>query len=150
LGLKHWGAQHLREPEEPFSCLPRSRSLPLSLSYGVAESNGLASGTQEAEKERIRKSSSFREKVSSLFSKNKKSTREKVDPSASNRLKNGGAVTTGDVKEGWSHLALENLQKQSTCLNTDEKNTVQGLVTSSCDTNDTANIPAKVIQHLSC
>ncbi|XP_066332875.1 uncharacterized protein [Miscanthus floridulus] len=131
------------EPEEPFSCLPRSQSLPLSLS------NGLASGTQEAEKERIRKSSSFREKVSSLFSKNKKSTREKVDPSASNRLKNGGAVTTGDVKEGWSHLALENLQKQSTCLNTDEKNTVQGLVTSSCDTNDTANIPAKDISSIS-
>ncbi|AQK76113.1 hypothetical protein Zm00014a_008210 [Zea mays] len=137
------------EPEEPFSCLPRSRSLPLSLSYGVAESNGITSGTHEAEKERIRKSSSFREKVSSLFSKNKKSTREKVDPSVSNRLKHGGAVTTGDVKEICNHLALDNLQKQHTCLNTDEKNTVQGLVTSSCETNSAADIPAKDISSIS-
>lgn len=136
------------EPEEPFSCLPRSRSLPLSLSCGVAESNGgVASGsTQEAERERIRKSSSFREKVSSLFSKNKKPVREKADLSVSNRLEvYGGAETTADVKKGLNRLALDNLQKQSTSrVNTDgKKNAAQGLVTSSCGTNDTANTPAK-------
>ncbi|OEL27276.1 hypothetical protein BAE44_0011706 [Dichanthelium oligosanthes] len=132
------------EAEEPFSSLPRSRSLPICLSYGGIESNGVASGTQVAQKERIRKSSSFREKVSSLFSKNKKSARDKVDPSASNRLKHGGAVTNGDVKEGWNHLALDNCPKQNTCLNTDEKNTMQGFMTSSGHTNGTANIPAKL------
>lgn len=137
------------EAEEPFSCLPRSRSLPVSLSYGGIESNGVASGTHAAQKERIRKSSSFREKVSSLFSKNKKSTREKVDPSASDRLKHEGAVTNGDVKEDWNHLVLHNYGKQNTCLDTDEKNIMQGLVTSSCHTNNTANIPAKDISSMS-
>lgn len=138
------------EPEEPFSCLPRSRSLPISLSFGGIESNGVASCTQDAEKERIRKSSSFREKVSSLFSKNKKSTREKVDPSANNRLKHGGAVTIGDVKGRSNYLTLDNLQKQNTCLNVDEKNTMQGRVASSCHTNGTASIPAKDISSMSC
>ncbi|KAF8691732.1 hypothetical protein HU200_040123 [Digitaria exilis] len=137
------------EAEEAFSCLPRSRSLPISLSYGGIESNGVASGSQVAQKERIRKSSSFRERVSSLFSKNKKSAREKVDPSASSRLKHESAVTYGDMKEGWNHLALDNCQRQNTCLNTDEKNTVQGLVTSSCHTNSTPNTPAKDISSMS-
>ncbi|CAN6239055.1 unnamed protein product [Urochloa humidicola] len=135
------------EAEEPFSCLPRSRSLPVSLS-GI-ESNGVASGTQVAQKERIKKSSSFREKVSSLFSKNKKSTGEKVDPSISNRLEHAGAVTNGDVKQGWNHLVLDNCQKQSTCLNTDEKNTMPGLTTSSCHTNGAANIAAKDVSSMS-
>ncbi|TVU27719.1 hypothetical protein EJB05_19216 [Eragrostis curvula] len=132
------------EPEsgEPFSCLPRSRSLPVSLSYGGGVSNGVASGPQEADKERIRKSSSFREKVSSLFSKNKKSTREKVDPSANDRLKYEDDVTTGD------HLVLDNLQEQNICLNADDSS-IQRLV-SSCNTNDRMNIPAKDFSSMSC
>ncbi|CAN6232936.1 unnamed protein product [Urochloa humidicola] len=135
------------EAEEPFSCLPRSRSLPVTLS-GI-ESNRVASGSQVAQKERIKRSSSFREKVSSLFSKNKKSTREKVEPSVSSRLEHGVAVTNGDVKEGWNHLVLDNCQKQNTCLNTDEKNITQGLVTSSCHNNGTADIAAKDISSMS-
>ncbi|CAN6273976.1 unnamed protein product [Urochloa humidicola] len=135
------------EAEELFSCLPRSRSLPVSL-FGI-ESNGVASGTQVAQKERIRRSSSFREKVSSLFSKNKKSTREKVEPSVSSRQEHGVAVTNGDVKEGWNHLVLDNCQKQNICLNTDEKNTMQGRVTSSCHNNGTADIAAKDISSMS-
>ncbi|XP_062220719.1 uncharacterized protein LOC133920089 [Phragmites australis] len=136
------------EFEEPFSCLPRSRSLPISLSYGGIESNGIASNCQEADTKRIRKSSSFREKVSSLFSKNKKSAREKVDPSAKDRLKRGGAVTNGDAKEGPNHLVLDDLQKQNTCLNADE-NSMQSLMASSCRANETANIPAKDISSMS-
>ncbi|XP_062221559.1 uncharacterized protein LOC133920929 [Phragmites australis] len=136
------------ESEEPFSCLPRSRSLPISLSYGGVGSNGVASGSQEVDKERIRKSSSFREKVSSLFSKNKKSAREKVDPSANDRRKHGGALMTGDVKEGSDHLALNNLQKQNICVKADE-NPMQPLVVSSCHTNDTADIAAKDISSMS-
>ncbi|WVZ73141.1 hypothetical protein U9M48_021486 [Paspalum notatum var. saurae] len=140
---------HELEPDEPFSCLPRSRSLPISLSYGGVDSNGVASCTrQDSETERIRKSSSFRERVSSLFSKTKKSTREKVDPSVSNRLNHAGAVTTGDVKGDLNHLMLDNLQKQNTCLNTDEKNAMQGIVTSSCHANDTSSIPAKDISSI--
>jgi hypothetical protein len=125
------------ESEELFSCLPRSRSLPVSLSYGGAESNGVASGPQEADKERIRKSSSFREKVTSLFSKNKKTAQEKVDPSANDRFKHEGAVTMGD------HLVHGSLQKQNISLHTEE-GSMQRL-TSSCHTNDRMNIPAKVI-----
>jgi hypothetical protein len=125
------------ESEEPFSCLPRSQSLPISLSYGGVESNGVASGPQEADKERIRKSSSFREKVTTLlFSKNKKSAREKVDPSVNDRLKHEGAVTTGDPP------VLSNLQKQNICLGADE-GSMQRL-SSSCHINDRMNIPAKV------
>jgi hypothetical protein len=125
------------ESEELFSCLPRSRSLPVSLSYGGAESNGVASSPQEADKERIRKSSSFREKVTSLFSKNKKSAREKVDPSANGRFKHEGAVTTGD------HLVRGSLQKQNISLSAEE-GSMQRLA-SSCHTNDRMNIPARVI-----
>uniref|UniRef100_A0A0A8YUQ8 DUF3741 domain-containing protein n=1 Tax=Arundo donax TaxID=35708 RepID=A0A0A8YUQ8_ARUDO len=132
------------QSEEPFSCLPRSRSLPISLSYGGVESNGVASSCQEADKERVRKSSSFRERVSSLFSKNKKSAREKVDPSTNDRLKHGGAVTTGDEKECSNRLVLGNLDKQNTFVNVDE-DSMQSFVASSCRTNDTANIPAKDI-----
>ncbi|KAL6591498.1 hypothetical protein ACP70R_028021 [Stipagrostis hirtigluma subsp. patula] len=134
--------------EEPFSCLPRSRSLPVSLSYGGIESNGVASCSQETSKERIRKSSSFREKVSSLFSKNKKCGREKVDPSINDRLKHGGAVTIGDVKEGSSHLVQDNLQKQNTCLNANG-NSMQIHVASSCLTNEMVDIPAKDISSIS-
>ncbi|GJM87344.1 hypothetical protein PR202_ga03288 [Eleusine coracana subsp. coracana] len=130
-----------QESEEPFSCLPRSRSLPVSLSYEGIESNGVASGPQEADKERIRKSSSFREKVTSLFSKNKKSAREKVDQSANDRLKHEGATTMGD------HLVLRNLQKQD-CLRADE-GSIQRLA-SSCHTGDRMNIPAKEFSSMSC
>uniref|UniRef100_A0A0A9CVN6 DUF3741 domain-containing protein n=1 Tax=Arundo donax TaxID=35708 RepID=A0A0A9CVN6_ARUDO len=132
------------ESEEPFSCLPRSRSLPVSLFYGGVESNGVASSCQEADKERIRKSSSFRERVSSLFSKNKKSAREKVDPSTNDRLKHGGAVTAGDAKEGSNHLVLGNQQKQNTFVDVYE-DSMQSLVASSCHTNDAVNITAKDI-----
>ncbi|KAL6911242.1 hypothetical protein ACP4OV_000047 [Aristida adscensionis] len=136
------------ESEEPFSCLPRSRSVPVSLSYGGIESSGVASGSQETGKERIRKSSSFRDKVSSLFSKNKKSGREKVDQSINGRLKHEGAVTSGDLKEGSNYLVQDKLQKQDTCLTADG-NSVARLVAGSCLTNDMLNISTKDISSIS-
>ncbi|VAI62994.1 unnamed protein product [Triticum turgidum subsp. durum] len=143
-----------RSPEldtaDPFSCLPRSRSLPVSLSYGGRESNRVAVGSQEADNEKSRKSSSFRERVSSLFSKNKKSAREKLGPpgvlSANNTLKNGGAVAISDGSEGSSHFTLENPHK-TTLLDADD-DALQRLMASSCHTNNVASIPAKGVSPL--
>ncbi|CAM0943023.1 unnamed protein product [Alopecurus aequalis] len=134
------------DTEDPFSCLPRSRSLPLSLSYGGRESNKVDVRSQEPPNEKSRKPSSFREKVSSLFSKNKKSAREKLDPSgissANDTLTNGSAVTIGDSSEGSSYFTL-NTQKLVS-VNTDD-DVMQRLMASSCYTNDVASIPAKDI-----
>lgn len=143
-----------RSPEldtaDPFSCLPRSRSLPVSLSYGGRESNVVAVGSQEGDNEKSRKSSSFRERVSSLFSKNKKSAREKLGPpgvlSANNAFKNGSAVTNGDGSVCSSHFTLDNLHKH-TLLDADE-DAVQRLMASSCHTNNVPSIPAKGVSPL--
>ncbi|VAI51445.1 unnamed protein product [Triticum turgidum subsp. durum] len=143
-----------RSPEldtaDPFSCLPRSRSLPVSLSYGGRESNRVAVGSQEADNEKSRKSSSFRERVSSLFSKNKKSAREKLGPpgvlSANNTLKNGSPMAISDGSEGSSHFTLENPHK-TTLLDADE-DALQRIMASSCHTNNVASIPAKGVSPL--
>ncbi|KQK01343.1 uncharacterized protein LOC100830114 [Brachypodium distachyon] len=130
------------DTEEPFLCLPRSRSLPVSLSYVGSESNRGAITSQEADNEKSKKSSSFRERVSSLFSKHKKSAREKLDPSgissANDMLKNGSAVTIGGGSEGSNHFTLDNV----------DENAMQRLVASSCHANDVASISAKDISPL--
>uniref|UniRef100_A0ACD5YVB9 Uncharacterized protein n=1 Tax=Avena sativa TaxID=4498 RepID=A0ACD5YVB9_AVESA len=138
------------DTEDPFSCLPRSRSLPLSLSYGGRELNRVDVGSQEVTNEKRKKPSSFKEKVSSLFSKNKKSAREKLGPceisSSNDTVKNGSAVTSGDGSEGSNYFTLDNTQRLS-LLNTDES-TMERLVASSCHTNDVASPPAKDISPL--
>lgn len=138
------------DTEDPFSCLPRSRSLPVSLSYGGRELNRVDVGSQEATNEKSRKPSSFREKVSGLFSKNKKSAREKLGPSeissANDTFKNGSAVTSGDGSESSNYFTLDNTQRL-TLLNTDD-NVMQRLVSTSCHTNDLAGIPPKDISPL--
>jgi hypothetical protein len=137
------------DTEDPFSCLPRSRSLPLSLSYGGRESNRVDDGSQEAANEKSRKPSSFREKVSSLFSKNKKPSCVKLDLSGSSSgndtLTNGSAVTNGDGSQGSNHFILEDAQKL-TLVNTGE-DVMQRHMTSSCHANDVASNRTKVIAH---
>jgi hypothetical protein len=134
------------DTEDPFSCLPRSRSLPLSLSYGGREWNRADVGSQEATNGKSRKPSSFREKVSSLFSKNKKPAREKLDlsgtSSGNDTLASGSA---GDGSQGSNHFTLEDAQKL-TLVNTDE-NVMQRHMTSSCHPNDVASNRTKVIVH---
>jgi hypothetical protein len=135
------------DTEDPFSCLPRSRSLPLTLSYGGRESNRVDDGSQEAANEKSRKPSSFREKVSSLFSKNKKPSCVKLDLSGSSSgndtLTNGSAVTNGDGRQGSNHFILEDAQKL-TLVNTGE-DVMQRHMTSSCHANDVASNRTKVI-----
>jgi hypothetical protein len=137
------------DTEDPFSCLPRSRSLPLTLSYGGRESNRVDDGSQEAANEKSRKPSSFREKVSSLFSKNKKPSCVKLDLSGSSSgndtLTNGSAVTNGDGSQGSNHFILEDAQKL-TLVNTGE-DVIQRHMTSSCHANDVASNRTKVIAH---
>ncbi|XP_047082973.1 uncharacterized protein LOC124693540 [Lolium rigidum] len=127
------------DTEDPFSCLPRSRSLPLSLSYGGREWNRADVGSQEATTNgKSRKPSSFREKVSSLFSKNKKPAREKLDlsgtSSGNDTLASGSA---GDGSQGSNHFTVEDAQKL-TLVNADE-NVMQRHMTSSCHANDVAS-----------
>ncbi|KAL5212350.1 hypothetical protein ABZP36_023197 [Zizania latifolia] len=134
---------------EPFSCLPRSRSVPVSLSYGSIELNG-AIGSHEAKKEKNRKSSSFREKVSSLFSKNKKSAQGKLDlsgiPSTNDGLNHGSAATFNDHNENADHSALDNPQKSN--LHNADENSMLTLMGSSCLTNNMVNTPAKDISSI--
>ncbi|KAG8060731.1 hypothetical protein GUJ93_ZPchr0002g24840 [Zizania palustris] len=138
------------DSEELFLCLPRSRSVPISLSYGGIELNGVAIVSQESEKEKNRRSSSFREKISSLFSKNKKSARGKLGlseiQSTNDRLKHGSVATFVDFNENADHSALDDPQK-STSHNADE-NSIRSLMVSSCCTNDMANTPAKDISSI--
>ncbi|XP_047078362.1 uncharacterized protein LOC124688770 [Lolium rigidum] len=126
------------DTEDPFSCLPRSRSLPLSLSYGGREWNRADVGSQQATNGKSRKPSSFREKVSSLFSKNKKPAREKLDlsgtSSGNDTLASGSA---GDGSQGSNHFTLEDAHKL-TLVNADE-NVMQRHMTSSCHANDVAS-----------
>uniref|UniRef100_A0A0E0GEU1 DUF4378 domain-containing protein n=1 Tax=Oryza nivara TaxID=4536 RepID=A0A0E0GEU1_ORYNI len=138
------------DSEEPFLCLPRSRSVPISLSFGGTELNGVATGCQEAEKEKNRKSLSFREKVSSLFSKNRKVARGKLDPSGipstDDRLKHGNSATVNDFSENADHSALDN-PLNCTIQNVDEIS-MPRLMASSWHMNDMENMPAKDISSI--
>ncbi|XP_006648110.1 uncharacterized protein LOC102717592 [Oryza brachyantha] len=138
------------DSEEPFLCLPRSRSVPISLSFGGIELNGVATGSHEVEKEKNRKSLSFREKVSSLFSKNKKTARGKLDsseiPSTNDRLKHGNTATASDFNENTDHSALDN-PLNCTSQNADEIS-MPTLMASSWHSNGMENIPAKDISSI--